>query len=116
MNAIFRWSITTWSFGASNFLSAITSTYTAMFSAYLMACTLTLPSISLAQPWPTRASARPATTDAFTAILDRFMTFLSYLVCVRLSFRPDSLENVVDARLERVRAEEERVPGYRIRV
>src|SRR5260370_8461140 len=105
MNAIFRWSITTWSFGASNFLSAITSTYTAMFSAYLMPCTLTLPLISLAQPGPTRASARPATTDAFTAILDRFMTFLSYLVCVRLSFRPDSLENVADAPPDLVRAQ-----------
>ena len=64
MNAIFRWSITTWSFGASNFLSGIASTYTAMFSADLIPCTLTLPLISLARTSTGEDQMRSAATAA----------------------------------------------------
>src|SRR5215472_9768753 len=99
----------TCSFGASNFLSGITSTYTAMFSADLMPCTLTLPLISLARLAHAKIKIRPDATAAFAAILDRFMTYLSYLSFSRgsiIQFQMP-LEDVINSRLERVRAEEQ---------
>src|ERR1700747_3370256 len=117
MNAIFRWSITTWSFGASNFLSGITSTYTAMLSADLIPCTLTLPLMSLARPATAKTSVTLTATAPFAAILDRFMSFLSYLICVRLLFpRPIFLEDVVDAGLKRVRTKVKGIACEGIRV
>jgi hypothetical protein len=57
-----------------------------MFSAVLIPCTLTLPLISLARPAPARVNARVAAIAAFAAILDEFMTFLPYLICVQPNF------------------------------
>src|SRR5580693_8020731 len=108
MNAIFFWSTTTWSFGASNFLSGIASTYTAIFSADLIPCTLTLPLISLAQLAPVRASVIPPVTAAFHAIPDRLMVLLSLSDVLAIqSLGPQSvLENVINSADDTVRAEE----------
>src|SRR5262245_55583865 len=68
MNDILRWSTTTWYFDASTFLSGITSTYTAMFSADLIPWTLTFPLISFAATAVTRTSANPPATAIFDNI------------------------------------------------
>src|SRR5437879_4608891 len=93
-----------WSLGASNFLSTITSTYTAMFSADLMPCTFTFPLISLALPAPATVSVRLTASAAFAAILVELMTFLSYsdffqFQSLQFHFR---LEHVVYTRQERM--------------
>src|SRR5712692_4298588 len=85
-----------------------------MCSGDLMPCTLTLPLISLALTAPTSASVRPTAIAAFAAILDRLITFLSFSD-IFLPFDPCvsklGLEDVVDARLERIGAEEECAPA-----
>src|SRR5690242_4693265 len=75
------------------------STYTAMFSADLMPCTLTLPLISLALTALTNASIRPAATAVLTAILPRLMTFLSCsnFTCRSTYWKLFSLEHVINA-------------------
>src|SRR5258707_3464758 len=79
-----------------------------MFSADLIPCTLTLPLVSLARFAPARTSVILAVTAAFTAILDRLMTFLSLSDAIMFRFLgiTPSLENVVDTADDSVRSEE----------
>src|SRR6516225_1794284 len=87
MNDILRWSTTTWSFDTSNFLSGITSTYTAIFSADLIPWTLTFPFISFAATAVTRTSANPPATAIFDNIL---LVVIALLSCLEFHFFADS--------------------------
>src|SRR5262249_3599267 len=87
MNDILRWSTTTWSFDASNFLSGITSTYTAILSADLIPWTLTFPLLSSSAPPVTRPSENPPATAIFDNIL---LAVIALLSCPEFHFFADS--------------------------